>query len=34
MDRMYLFDVDGTLTEPRQRIDPDFAQFFERFCKT
>ncbi|MEM7424577.1 MAG: HAD-IIB family hydrolase [Pseudomonadota bacterium] len=34
MDRMYLFDVDGTLTEPRQPIDPDFAQFFERFCKS
>ncbi len=34
MDHIYLFDVDGTLTEPRQLIDPDFGRFFERFCRT
>ncbi|MEO9877291.1 MAG: HAD-IIB family hydrolase [Anderseniella sp.] len=34
MDQIYLFDVDGTLTEPRQPIDPDFGRFFERFCRT
>jgi phosphomannomutase len=30
---MYLFDMDGTLTEPRQRIDPEFAQFLIGFAK-
>ena len=25
----YIFDVDGTLTEPRQRMDSDFANEFE-----
>ncbi len=34
MNHIYLFDVDGTLTEPRQPIDPDFARFFELFCRT
>jgi len=24
----YLFDIDGTLTEPRQRISPEFEQWF------
>ena len=24
----YLFDIDGTLTEPRQKITPEFEQFF------
>jgi len=24
----YLFDIDGTLTEPRQRITPEFEEFF------
>lgn len=33
MDHIYLFDVDGTLTEPRQLIDPAFGRFFERFCR-
>ena len=28
MQRIYLFDVDGTLTPPRQRIDEDFAAIF------
>ncbi|NNJ77024.1 MAG: HAD-IIB family hydrolase [Anderseniella sp.] len=34
MDQIYLFDVDGTLTEPRHPIDPDFGRFFGRFCRT
>tara|TARA_R110000868_G_scaffold7117_3_gene38995 strand:- start:2213 stop:2911 length:699 start_codon:yes stop_codon:yes gene_type:complete len=29
----YLFDVDGTLTSSRQRIDKDFAVWFSRFCE-
>ena len=28
----FIFDVDGTLTPSRQRIDPDFKTFFESFC--
>ena len=28
----YIFDVDGTLTPSRQRIDPEFALWFELFC--
>ena len=28
MQRVYLFDVDGTLTHPRQEIDEDFAAIF------
>ena len=31
---IYLFDIDGTLTEPRQKIDSDFAKYFKLFCKT
>jgi len=27
-DRVYLFDVDGTLTHPRQQIDEEFADVF------
>lgn len=30
--RKYVFDVDGTLTPSRQKIDPKFAEFFEQFC--
>lgn len=30
---IYLFDIDGTLTEPRQKIDSDFAKYFKLFCK-
>ncbi|MEM8688252.1 MAG: HAD-IIB family hydrolase [Pseudomonadota bacterium] len=30
--RIYMFDVDGTLTDPRKPIDNDFGNFFERFC--
>jgi phosphomannomutase len=28
-----LFDVDGTLTLPRQPISPEFAPFFDAFCR-
>lgn len=28
----FLFDVDGTLTGARQRIDPEFADFMADFC--
>jgi len=28
VQRIYLFDVDGTLTPPRQRVDEDFAAIF------
>ena len=29
--RKYIFDVDGTLTPSRQKIDSNFADFFLRF---
>lgn len=29
----FVFDVDGTLTPSRGKIDPYFEQFFEDFCK-
>ena len=32
MKKVYLFDIDGTLTPPRQVIDPDFARFFLQFA--
>jgi phosphomannomutase len=28
----FIFDVDGTLTPSRQKIDPNFADFFLSFC--
>jgi phosphomannomutase len=28
----FIFDVDGTLTESRQRIDPEFKNWFENFA--
>lgn len=28
----FIFDVDGTLTDARQRIDPEFADFMADFC--
>jgi len=34
MENVYAFDVDGTLTAPRQRIDPDFELFFREFVAT
>lgn len=30
---LYVFDVDGTLTASRQKMDPDFKEFFIEFCK-
>lgn len=30
---IYIFDVDGTLTEPRQKINEDFAKVFKKFCE-
>lgn len=33
MNTIYLFDVDGTLTPARQKIDPAFSAFFERFAQ-
>ena len=30
----YIFDVDGTLTPSRQRMDRDFAVWFSKFCET
>ena len=29
--KIYLFDVDGTLTPPRQKMTEDFYQFFDRW---
>jgi len=29
----FIFDVDGTLTPSRQRINPTFAEFFLHFCQ-
>jgi phosphomannomutase len=29
----FIFDVDGTLTPSRQKIDPEFEMFFESFCQ-
>ena len=28
----FVFDVDGTLTPSRGKIDPEFKQFFDEFC--
>ena len=30
MDKIYMFDVDGTLTPARQRMTEDFARFFDK----
>jgi phosphomannomutase len=30
--KKFVFDVDGTLTDSRQKIDDDFAAFFKDFC--
>ena len=32
MKTHYIFDVDGTLTPSRQKIDEDFSRFFLHFC--
>lgn len=34
MIRKFVFDIDGTLTPSRKKIDDKFAVFFEKFCKT
>ena len=34
MTPKYIFDVDGTLTPSRQRMDRDFAVWFSKFCET
>ena len=31
MARKFIFDVDGTLTPSRDKIDPEFKKFFQRF---
>ena len=33
MKQTYIFDVDGTLTVPRQPIEPLFAKFFLEFAR-
>lgn len=33
MIRKFVFDVDGTLTDSRQKIDQDFGIFFADFCR-
>lgn len=33
MNRKFVFDVDGTLTPSRKKIDNDFLIFFEKFCR-
>ena len=33
MEKIYAFDVDGTLTLPRQGIDPEFNQFLVNFAR-
>lgn len=33
MQEVFLFDIDGTLTPPRQPMDPDFARFFRGFVR-
>jgi phosphomannomutase len=30
----FLFDIDGTLTPPRQKIDPEFGKFFRKWIET
>lgn len=32
-NRIYVFDVDGTLTPSRQKMDPDFKKWFLKFFK-
>lgn len=33
MNKIYLFDIDGTLTPPRQQMLPTFANFFRRWAE-
>lgn len=30
---IYIFDIDGTLTDPRQKIEKEFEKVFKDFCK-
>ena len=32
-DTVYMFDVDGTLTDPRRQIVPEFKDFMHEFVK-
>ena len=34
MDKIYIFDVDGTLTPSRRPMDKKFAQYFKKWAKT
>ena len=31
MDKIFIFDVDGTLTPSRRRMTEEFAKFFDRW---
>ena len=33
MQRIFMFDIDGTLTPARQRMTEEFTKFFSAFCK-
>ena len=33
IDRLLVFDVDGTLTGPRRRMHEDFARIFKSICR-
>ena len=33
MKKVYIFDVDGTLTPSRQKMTEDFLEFFEQWSK-
>lgn len=33
MNKIFVFDIDGTLTPARKPIEPEFAAYFNRFCK-
>lgn len=33
MKRAFVFDVDGTITPSRQKIDPEFEKYFIEFCR-
>lgn len=33
MTEYYIFDMDGTLTPPRRKIDTEFSALFKEFCK-
>ena len=33
MNRVYIFDVDGTLTPSRQKMTKEFKEFFQEWSK-